>query len=88
LATIPPTSGLVVVMFGTRYMAFLYGIVFLGHQLGSFSGVWLGGWLYDNRGSYDTVWWLGVALGIFAGLVHWPIKEQPVARLAAPLNKA
>jgi len=88
LATIPPTSGLVAIMFGTRYMAFLYGIVFLGHQLGSFSGVWLGGWLYDHRGSYDMVWWLGVALGIFAALVHWPIKEQPVARLADSLNKA
>ncbi len=75
-------------MFGTRYMALLYGIVFLGHQLGSFSGVWLGGWLYDHRGNYDMVWWLGVALGIFAALVHWPIKEQPVARLAEPLNKA
>jgi|TARA_B110000240_G_C13330930_1_gene381237 predicted MFS family arabinose efflux permease len=88
LATIPPTSGLVAIMFGTRYMALLYGIVFLGHQLGSFSGVWLGGWLYDHRGNYDMVWWLGVALGIFAALVHWPIKEQPVARLAEPLNKA
>ena len=88
MATIPPTSGLVAVMFGTRYMAFLYGIVFLGHQLGSFSGVWLGGWLYDNKGSYDAVWWLGVAFGIFAALVHWPIKEQPVARLRATLNKA
>lgn len=88
LATIPPTSGLVAIMFGTRYMALLYGIVFLGHQLGSFSGVWLGGWLYDHRGNYDMVWWLGVALGIFAALVHWPIKERPVARLAGPLNKA
>ena len=88
LATIPPTSGLVAIMFGTRYMALLYGIVFLGHQLGSFSGVWLGGWLYDHRGNYDMVWWLGVALGIFAALVHWPIKERPVARLAEPLNKA
>jgi len=57
LATIPPTSGLVAIMFGTRYMALLYGIVFLGHQLGSFSGVWLGGWLYDHRGNYDMVWW-------------------------------
>ena len=88
LATIPPTSGLVAIMFGTRYMALLYGIVFLGHQLGSFSGVWLGGWLYAHRGNYDMVWWLGVALGIFAALVHWPIKERPVARLAEPLNKA
>ena len=83
LATVPATSGLVAVMFGTRYMAMLYGIVFLGHQVGSFSGVWLGGWLYDRTGSYDGVWWLGVALGIIAAVVHWPIRERPVARLAA-----
>jgi MFS family permease len=76
LATIPPTSGLVAVMFGTRYMAMLYGIVFLGHQVGSFIGVWLGGWLYDQRGSYDMVWWLGVAFGIMAAIVHWPIRER------------
>ena len=63
-------------MFGTRYMAMLYGIVFLGHQIGSFIGVWLGGWLYDQRGSYDMVWWLGVAFGIMAAIVHWPIREQ------------
>ena len=83
LATVPPTSGLVAVMFGTRYMALLYGIVFLGHQLGSFSGVWLGVWLYDRNGSYDLVWWLGVAFGVMAAIVHWPIEEQPVFRLAA-----
>ena len=81
LATVPPTSGLVAVMFGTRYMALLYGIVFLGHQIGSFSGVWLGGWLYDRSGSYDMVWWLGVVFGLMAALVHWPIDEQPVLRL-------
>jgi len=83
LATVPPTSGLVAVMFGTRYMALLYGIVFLGHQLGSFSGVWLGGWLYDRSGSYDMVWWLGVAFGVMAAIVHWPIEEGPVLRLTA-----
>ncbi len=82
LATVPPTSGLVAVMFGTRYMALLYGIVFLGHQLGSFTGVWLGGWLYDRTGSYDAIWWIGVALGLAAALVHWPIREHPVTRLA------
>lgn len=81
LATVPPTSGLVAVMFGTRYMALLYGIVFLGHQVGSFIGVWLGGWLYDSTGSYDPVWWLGVGLSIMAAIIHWPIKESPVARL-------
>ena len=82
LSTVPPTSGLVAVMFGTRYMAMLYGIVFLSHQLGSFSGVWLGGWLYDTTGSYDIVWWSGVLLSFLAALFHWPIREQPVARLA------
>lgn len=83
LATVPATSGLVAVMFGTRYMALLYGIVFLGHQLGSFIGVWLGGWLYDRIGSYEAVWWLGVALGVMAAIVHWPIKETPVKRALA-----
>ena len=83
LATVPPTSGLVALMFGTRYMAMLYGIVFLGHQVGSFIGVWLGGWLYDRSGSYDMVWWLGVALGLMAAFVHWLMSEQPVERLAA-----
>ena len=82
LATVPATSGLVAVMFGTRYMALLYGIVFLGHQIGSFIGVWLGGWLYDTSGSYNAVWWLSVVLGIMAAIVHWPIKEQPVGRIA------
>ena len=81
LATVPATSGLVAVMFGTRYMALLYGIVFLGHQIGSFIGVWLGGWLYDRSGSYDAVWWLGAALGIMAAIVHWPINERPVNRI-------
>ena len=81
LATIPPTSGLVAVMFGTRYMALLYGVVFLSHQVGSFTGIWLGGWLYDNTGSYDAIWWCGIALGVVAALLHWPIREQPVERL-------
>ncbi len=83
LATVPPTSGLVALMFGTRYMAMLYGVVFLGHQVGSFIGVWLGGWLYDRSGSYDVVWWLGVALGLMAAFVHWLMSERPVARLTA-----
>lgn len=81
LSTVPPTSGLVAVMFGPRYMATLFGFVFFSHQIGAFLGVWLGGLLYDQTGSYDVVWWLGVALGLFAAIIHWPIKEQPVARL-------
>jgi MFS family permease len=76
LSTVPLTMGLVTVMFGTRYMATLYGFVFLSHQIGSFFGVWLGGKFHDLYGSYDPVWWMGVALGIFAAIVHWPIREQ------------
>ena len=83
LATVPPTSGLVAVMFGTRYMAMLYGIVFFGHQVGSFIGVWLGGWLYDRGGGYDLVWWLGAALGVMAAILHWLMSERSVKRLAA-----
>ena len=82
LATVPPTSGMVALMFGTRYMGLLYGVVFLGHQLGSFTGIWLGGWLYDRHGSYDALWWAGVVLGLVAALLHWPIKEKPLGRLA------
>jgi len=76
LATVPPTSGLVALFFGTRYMTYLYGIVFFSHQLGSFSGVWLGGWLYETYGNYNGIWLLGIALGLMAAIVHWPIAEQ------------
>ena len=81
LSTVPPTNGLVAVMFGTRHLGMLGGVVFLSHQIGSFLGVWLGGYLYDQFGTYDPVWWLGVALGVFAAFVHWPIKEKPVERM-------
>jgi MFS family permease len=82
LSTVPPTSGLVAIMFGPKHMAMLMGIVFLSHQVGAFLGVWLGGLLYDRTGSYDVVWWLGVALAVFAAIVHWPIKEAPAYQVA------
>jgi MFS family permease len=83
LSTVPLTSGLVGQFFGLRYMGMLFGMVFLSHQVGSFLGVWLGGRLFDAYGTYDVVWWLGVALGIAAAIVHLPIREAPVPRLAA-----
>jgi predicted MFS family arabinose efflux permease len=76
LSTVPLTMGLVTVMFGTRYMGTLYGFVFLSHQIGSFFGVWLGGKLFDMYGSYDVVWWMSVALAVFAALINLPIKEK------------
>ncbi|MFK7793103.1 MAG: MFS transporter [Devosiaceae bacterium] len=82
LSTVPPTSALVAIMFGPKYMATLMGIVFFNHQVGAFLGVWLGGRFYDTTGSYDVVWYIGIALGIFAAIVHWPIKE---ARADGPL---
>lgn len=80
LSTVPPTSGLVMLMFGTRYMAMLYGFVFFSHQVGGFLGVWLGGVLYEAYGSYGPVWWFSVALGIASAIINLPIREQPVAR--------
>ena len=81
LSTVAPTNGLVAVMFGTRYLGMLGGIVFFSHQLGSFLGIWMGGVLYDQTGSYNLVWWLGMVLGLIAAIVHWPIKEEAVVRL-------
>ena len=83
LSTVPLTSGLVAVMFGTQYMTMLFGFVFFGHQIGSFFGVYLGGLLFDETGSYNIVWWIGAGLAVFAALVHLPISEKPVHR--APL---
>lgn len=81
LSTVPLTSGLVAVMFGSRYMATLFGFVFFSHQVGSFLGVWLGGVVYDRTGSYDIIWWISIALGLFAALVHLPIRDAPAPRL-------
>ena len=85
LATVPPTSGLVAQMFGLKYMGLLYGIVFLSHQLGSFSGVWLGGYLYDATGSYDVVWWMAAGIALLTAVIHVLIDERPVARLRTML---
>jgi MFS family permease len=82
LSTVPLTSGLVAQFFGVRYMATLFGIVFFSHQIGSFLGVWLGGYLFDATGSYDIVWWINVALGLGAAILHWPIVERAAPRLA------
>lgn len=81
LSTVPLTSGIVAQVFGVRYMATLFGIVFFSHQLGSFSGIWLGGFLHDRTGTYDLVWWAGVGLAIAAMLIHLPINERPLPRV-------
>ncbi|MEP3845501.1 MAG: MFS transporter [Paracoccaceae bacterium] len=83
LATVPLTSGLVAHIYGLRYMGTLYGIIFFSHQLGSFLGVWLGGRMYDAFGSYNAVWWVGIAIGAFSAIVHLPIKETPLTDRAA-----
>ncbi len=81
LSTVPPTSGLVALMFGPRWMGTLFGIVFFSHQLGALFGVWLGGFWFDRFASYDVVWATMVLMGLVAGLIHLPIVERPVARL-------
>ncbi|MCB4767571.1 MFS transporter [Ancylobacter sp. Lp-2] len=84
LSTVPPTSGLVMLMFGTRYLAMLYGFAFFSHQVGGFLGVWLGGLLYEKLGSYDLVWWLSVALSFASAVINLPIVERPVAERRHP----
>jgi len=83
LGTVPLTSGLVGTIFGVRYLSTLFGIVFLGHQLGSFLGVWLGGAVYDATGSYDAIWIASIGLGVAAALLHLPIAERPLAAVPA-----
>jgi MFS family permease len=82
LSTVPPTNAIVAQIFGVQYMSMLGGFVFLSHQVGSFLGVWLGGLLYEGTGSYDVVWWIAVALGVFAALVNLPVRETAIARTA------
>ena len=84
LSTVPPTNAAIAQIFGVQHLSMLGGFVFFSHQLGSFMGVWLGGYLYDRTGSYDTVWVLAIVLGVAAGLLNLPVKEHPIHR-AAPL---
>jgi len=86
LATVPPTSGLVAQMFGLKHMGTLYGIVFLNHQIGSFFGVWMGGYLFDKTGSYDVVWWLAAGIALVTAVIHIFIDERPVARVRAAIG--
>jgi len=83
LSTVPPTSGLVALMFGTRWLAMLFGFAFFSHQVGGFLGVWLGGVLFERTGSYDMVWWLSVFFGVASALINLPIVEKPVQRPVA-----
>ncbi|GJL82517.1 MAG: MFS transporter [marine bacterium B5-7] len=86
LSTVPLTNGIVAQVFGVRYLATLFGIVFLSHQLGSFLGVWLGGVIYDRTGSYNGMWIAGIVLGLMAAIIHVPIDEKPLSRLAPREN--
>ncbi|QDW37126.1 MFS transporter [Bradyrhizobium sp. KBS0727] len=83
LSTVPPTSALVALMFGTRWFATLYGFAFVSHQVGGFLGVWLGGVVFEKFGSYTPIWWLSVLFGVLSALINLPIVEQPVARPVA-----
>ncbi len=82
LSTIPPTNGIVSQIFGTKYLAMLYGVVFFSHQIGSFLGAYLGGYFFDKYGSYDYAFYLSIGLSFFATLVHLPIDEKPVMRIS------
>ena len=80
LSTVPPTNAAIAQIFGVAHLSMLSGFVFLSHQIGSFLGVWLGGFMYDRTGSYDLVWYIAIALGVFAGLVNLPVKEAAIER--------
>ena len=88
LSTVPPTNAAVAQIFGVAHLSMLSGFVFFSHQIGSFLGVWLGGLLYDRTGSYDIVWYLTIALGIFAGLINLPVREAPIKRAGAAQQPA
>src|SRR3990167_1124664 len=80
LSTVPPTNATIAQIFGVQHLSMLGGLVFFSHQIGSFMGVWLGGYLYDSTGSYDIVWYISIGLGVLAGLVSLPLREQPLQR--------
>jgi predicted MFS family arabinose efflux permease len=84
LSTVPVTNASVAGIFGVAHLSMLSGFVFFSHQIGSFMGVWLGGLLYDRTGSYDIVWYISIALGVFAALVNLPVREAPIARGPLP----
>ena len=79
LSTVPLTNGTIATLFGVQHLSMLAGIAFLFHQLGSFAGGWLGGWVYDHSGSYQLVWHISIILSLMAALLNLPIKEQPIA---------
>ncbi len=81
LSTVPPTNGIVAQIFGTKYLSTLFGIVFLCHQFGAFAGAFLGGYFFDNYGSYDYAWYMAIALSIFATFIHYPINENRIQRV-------
>jgi predicted MFS family arabinose efflux permease len=82
LSTVAPTSGIIALMFGTRWLATLTGFAFFSHQVGGFLGVWLGGIVFERSGSYDPVWWLAILFGVLSAVINLPIVEKPVARIA------
>ena len=84
LSTVPPTNATLAQIFGVAHFSMLSGFVFFSHQIGSFMGVWLGGLLYDRTGSYDLVWYLSIALGVFAAVINLPVREAPIHRAVAP----
>jgi predicted MFS family arabinose efflux permease len=84
LSTVPVTNASIAQIFGVKYLSMLSGFVFFSHQVGSFMGVWLGGYLYDKTGSYDIVWYIAIALGVFAAVVNLPVREAPIDRSARP----
>jgi len=83
LSTVPPTSALVALMFGTRWLSTLYGFAFVSHQVGGFLGVWLGGIVFERFGSYTPIWWLSILFGVLSALINLPIVEKPVSRAVA-----